>query len=316
MNAGWVAANFSDHPFPEVASDPGLLVEAQIRAFEELGHDCLYAYADPLYIPEAFGCRVRYSKTGAIADPLNVTIREEREIDQLPKPEAAKQGRLPMVLRAVEGLAAYARHEVPVIGLFEGPFTSLCRVIDMEQIMRMTHRNRPVLERLLEHMMEFLLGFGRALVESGADALFVPEPTSSCTMISPTMFRDLVLPRLRLITGALDAPCILHICGDTFPIVDSMARSGAKVLSLDQCMDLVETRNKAPETALGGNVNPSLSLALGDRDTVVKDTLQCLRAGGRKRFILMTGCGIPAGAPVENVKTMIDTAKAYGLGAG
>ena len=122
------------------------------------------------------------------------------------------------------------------------------------------------------------------------------------------------MPRLRRITGILDVPCILHICGDTSLIIESMAQTGSKVLSLDQCMDLEKTRKKSPQTALGGNVDPTGTLTIGTRDKVVEDTLHCLRTGGSKRFILMTGCGIPPAAPLDNVKTMIRTAKDYGLG--
>lgn len=314
MCAGWVAAHFSEHPLPRVASDPKLLADAQIKAIETLGHDALYSYVDPLYIPEAFGCKVRYLTTGPILDPLPLKIKEAGDIDQIPRPDATGEGRLPVIREAVKGLATYGDGNLPVIGLFEGPFTTAARVIEAEQIMRMIYKNRGVLEDILDRMTDFLLSFGRALIDSGANVLFIPEPTASSTMISPLMFRELVLPLLRRLTGSLDVPCILHICGDTSLIVDTMAQTGAAVLSLDQCMDLRKTREKAPKAVLGGNVDPSGTLAFGSREQVVEDTLKCLHAGGKRGFVLMTGCGIPPSASVENVKTMISTAKEYGLG--
>jgi len=315
MCAGWVVAHFSDRPAREVALDANLLVEAQVRSYETLGHDCLYGYADPLYIPEAFGCGVRYLRTGPVVDPLPISIKTQQDVERLPRPDVKTQGRLPVVMQTIQGLADYAGGRLAVVGLFEGPFTSLCRVIETEQIMRMTRRNGPLLTSLLERMTDFLVAFGRALVDSGANVLFVPEPTASSTMISPAMFREFALPFLQRITGAFDTPCILHICGDSSPIIASMDQTGAKVLSIDQCMDLQETRKKVPEAVLGGNVDPSSSLALGGQEKVIADTLRCLRTGGTKRYILMTGCGIPPTAPVENVKTMINTAKEYGLGS-
>jgi uroporphyrinogen-III decarboxylase len=54
----------------------------------------------------------------------------------------------------------------------------------------------------------------------------------------------------------------------------------------------------------------------GNRDQITTDTLNCLRTAGTNRFILMSGCGVPPGTPVEKVATMVQTAKAYGLGPG
>jgi uroporphyrinogen decarboxylase len=133
-------------------------------------------------------------------------------------------------------------------------------------------------------------------------------------MISPAAFRQFVLPRLQTITAKLDVPCILHICGDTAPALDSMGQTGADVLSLDQCMNLTESRLTVPGAVLGGNVDPINSLLNGSREQIAADTLNCLRTAGTRRFILMSGCGVPPRAPVENVVTMVKTAKAYGLG--
>jgi len=93
-----------------------------------------------------------------------------------------------------------------------------------------------------------------------------------------------------------------------------MSETGADVLSLDQCMGLTESRTTVPDAVLGGNVDPIQSLLMGTREQVEKDTLNCLRTAGTNRYILMSGCGVPPNTPVENLKTMVETGKAYGLG--
>jgi MtaA/CmuA family methyltransferase len=167
---------------------------------------------------------------------------------------------------------------------------------------------------LLSKVNRFLLNFGRALIERGANVIIVPEPTASSSMISPRTFRDLVLPLIQDLTSALAAPCILHICGNTAPILNSMEQSGADVLSLDQCMNLSESRQKAPDVSLGGNVDPVNSLLLGDEKQVVENTLNCLRSAGTSRFVLMSGCGVPPQTPIRNLRAMVRTAVDYGLG--
>jgi uroporphyrinogen decarboxylase len=93
-----------------------------------------------------------------------------------------------------------------------------------------------------------------------------------------------------------------------------MGESGAKVLSLDQCMDLSGSRALVQDAVLGGNVDPINALLMGSKEQVVNDTLNCLRGAGTKRFVLMSGCGVPPNTSLENVKIMVETAKEYGLG--
>ena len=316
MIAGWAAANFSDVSLFHMATRPDLIVEAQIKAKESLGYDSLYAYADPLYVPEAFGCNVRFLETGPLVDPLRLSIASIEDVSKLPRPDVGSDGRLPVILQVAKRLNAYGKGQIPVVGLFEGPFTTVCRLVEAERIMRMIYKNRPLLEALLDRVNGFLLEFGRALIENGASILLIPEPTASASMISPTMFREFVLPRLQTLMAQLDVPCILHICGDTTPLLEMMGESGAGVLSLDQCMDLSTSRAGAPHVALGGNVHPIDALLMGTREKVAENTRHCLDTAGTSRFVLMTGCGVPPKTPIENVRSMVQSAKEYGLGPG
>jgi MtaA/CmuA family methyltransferase len=269
---------------------------------------------DALYIPEAFGCHVRMLETGPLVDPLPLNITSLEDVDQIPRPDPARQGRLPIILETARHLSAYSGGHIPVVGLFEGPFTTACRVIEAELIMRMIYKNAAVLEHLLDSVNDFLTAFGQALIKSGANMLVIPEPTASASMISPNMFRQLVLPRLQKLIRKLGVPCILHICGDTSVLLEIMAQTGAHVLSLDQCMNLSECREKLPKAVLAGNVDPINALLMGSIEQVQEETLRCLRAEAGNPFLLMSGCGVPPKSPVENVRAMVSTAIEYGLG--
>jgi len=314
MIAGWSAINFSDIPLSEMSQDPRRIAEAQIRAMEEIGFDAFFCYADALFVPEAFGCSVHYRETGPIADPIPLSITSIADIDDLPIPDPRGNGRLACIHQVVQALSKYSGGNIPVLAAFEGAFTTTCRIFEPGLILRMIMKNKKALHALLDRINKFLLEFGRALIENGANVIFLPDPSASASMISPSMFREFVLPRLQKITNALTVPCILHICGETGLLLNLMDQSGARILSLDQCMDLAESRAMVPEAVLGGNVDPINSLLLGTKEQVIQDTLDCLRKGGKSRFVLMSGCGVPPGTTVENLKTMVDTAIQYGLG--
>ena len=314
MIAAWAAVNFSDSPPAELARNPQRVVDAQIRAMEAVGYDAFYAYADPLYIPQAFGCNVRFLETGPLADPLPLSITCLEDLDRLPVPDPRKQERLAGTLEIIQGLSHYGAGDIPVLGLFEGPITTTCRIFEAEAIMRMIYKNPQLLEALLDRVTAFLIDFSRALVDNGANVIFLPEPTASAAMISPLTFRKFSLPRLQAIIRKLDVPCVLHICGDTSPVLEDIGQAGADVISLDQCMNLAESRSTIPDAVLGGNVDPIKSLLNGNQEQIAEDTLNCLQTAGTHRFVLMSGCGVPPGAPLENVEAMVKAAKNYGLG--
>jgi uroporphyrinogen-III decarboxylase len=58
-------------------------------------------------------------------------------------------------------------------------------------------------------------------------------------------------------------------------------------------------------------VDPIKSLLNGSQEPIAEDTLNCLHTAGTRRFILMSGCGVSLGTPVENLVTMVKTAKNY-----
>jgi uroporphyrinogen decarboxylase len=314
MTAGWAAANFSDAPPSKVSSDAELIVQAQIRAREAAGYDALFAYANQLYVPGAFGCTIRFPRTGPISDPIPFNLDSLKDVESIHLPDPRHDSKLSLILEVVQGLNSYGKGNIPVLGGFEGAFTTACRIFNADVILRLVLKRRPILELLLDRINGFLVALGKALIANGANVLFVPDPTASTDLISPRMFRDLVLPRLRSLVEGFPVPCILHICGNTSMILEPMAQTGFRVLSLDQCMDLSDARKRVSHVALGGNVDPIKSLLMGSSEQVAENTRNCLRTAGTSRFVLMSGCGVPPQTPLANVKAMVATAMEYGLG--
>ena len=110
MIAGWAAANFSDFSlFSHGYRRPDLIVEAQIKAKESLGYDSLYAYADPLYVPEAFGCKVRFLETGPLVDPLRLSIASIEDVPSCPARCPGPTGGFPSFSRWQSGLMPTGR---------------------------------------------------------------------------------------------------------------------------------------------------------------------------------------------------------------
>jgi MtaA/CmuA family methyltransferase len=305
---GWIA-NFSGIPLKKFIYDGDAIIKTQINAQKAVGHDALFAYIDPLYIPEAFGCSIGYLSSGALeAVPLD--LQSEADIDALPFPDVRRDGRLPLILGVAEQLVQLPERVVPVLCAVEGLFTNCARIMGTENLIRAIMKKRSLVERLLDKMGVLFARFGQALEECGIDGLIVPDPVSSATMVSPRFYRELVLPSLQHFIKGLKIPVILHVCGDSEPILDMMVETGAKILSVDQCMDLAAVKQKvAGRCGIGGNVDPINALLQGTVEDVKRETLKCLQQGGKKGYVLMAGCAVPPSAPIENLKAMAETAR-------
>lgn len=299
----------------EIKEAPERYLEVFLRGREEFGLDFLRAGDPGSDVPFAYGCNIRIPEVGTpLIDPLPQKFDTLDDVEKLNNPDPLKDGKLPLVHEMIQRLDQYSKGKIPIMGGFEGPFSTCCRLLDADKVMRMTVKNRQVLEAVLDKINQFLIVLGQEVIKSGASVMFIPEPTASCSMISPEMFKEIVLPRLQLLFSSLNAICMLHICGETSLILNLMMKTGADVLSLDQCMDLKAAREMVPNAVIGGNVDPINSLMMGDPKIVEEDTLNCLRTAGVEKYILMTGCGIPPEASIENIKTMFKTLKEYGLG--
>ena len=304
---GWVA-KFSGIPLKTLMHDADAMAKAQIDAQKAVGYDAFFAYIDALFVPEAFGCAIRFTSSGPGAEPLQLS--SEGDIETLPDPDMRKDGRMPVILALVEKLVKAPGREVPVLALTEGPFTTAARIYGTEKMLRAVMKSKPTVEKLLDKVGSALSRFGAAVAERGADGLIVADPVGSSTMVSPRIYRELVLPHLQRFIGNLGMPTILHVCGDTGLVLGLMAETGAKVLSLDQCMDLAKAKEQlAGRCGIAGNVHPVDVLLRGTTDEVKRETLKCLKQGGKKGYILMAGCAVPPGTPLENLRTMIETAR-------
>lgn len=306
---GWVA-KFSGAPLKELLFNAEAIVRAQIKAQKAVEYDALFAYIDPLYVAESFGCPLVFRSSGGDVSPLH--IESEEDAKSLPIPDVRRDGRLPLILSVAEQLMGSPEREVPVLGLVEGPFTTSSRILGTEKMMKGLIKKRAMIERVMEKVGRLLSNFGRTLAEIGIDGLIVADPVSSSTMISPKVYQEFVLPYLQRLISDLGIPVILHVCGDTQSVLPLMVETGARILSLDQCMDLVLAKKiVAGRCGIGGNVDPIQTLLLGTPEDVKRETLKCLREGGKKGFILMAGCAVPPATPIENLRTMIEVARGH-----
>lgn len=102
---------------------------------------------------------------------------------------------------------------------------------------------------------------------------------------------------------------MLHICGDTVPILPHMAATGADALSIEEKADPYKAvQAVGDKVALVGNVGVVRDLLQGTPETVIKSAQTSIDAGFN---IISAGCGMSALIKKENIWAMVNATKNY-----
>jgi len=143
------------------------------------------------------------------------------------------------------------------------------------------------------------------------------DSLASPDMISPATYRKWAWPSEHKFFEAINpvaerhgAATVLHICGNTTPVLDLMANTGAQILELDHKVSLkTAKRLVGNRVCLMGNLDPVELLWRGSPRAVDLAARQAIaEAGADAGFILGSGCEVPVSAPPENLKAMIAAA--------
>jgi len=218
-------------------------------------------------------------------------------------------GRIRTVAEAAERLAG-AQPDVPVIASLTGPISTAASIVDPMQFLKELRKEREGSHRVLDYVSEFLIAFGRILVESGASAVCIGDPTATGEILGPKMFDDYAVTYLNKVIDGLHAtgvPVLVHICGEMKAVKPSIPQLHADAISTDAFVNLRLLKEEYPQLTTMGNLSTFL-LELGDPDKVSRQTRGLLRDG---IDIISPACGLSTASPVANIRAMTDTVKIH-----
>ena len=290
-------------------NDSQLLSQVFLDYQQRVGFDSLPIMEDSTFTAEAFGCKIGFTEREAfVTEPL--TIPSEEKIENYPVPKPKNCNRIQLILEAVQNVSRFASKEKPVIANSTAPLTSAAKTLGMENLLKRMIREPKLITIFLNKVTEFIISFTDALLEAGADIIFVADPVASPDVISPKMFRKFAFPQLKLLIQRIRRPTILHICGNIYPIVHDMIQTAPTMLSVDHCVSIKKVRDMVgKDIILGGNLAPGEILLEKTPGQVTNESWRCCREGGKENFILMPGCTIVPDTPVGNLRAMMNVAK-------
>lgn len=311
-------------PISKYNTDGKRMAEAQARAWEKHQLDVVVAQSDNYYIAQAFGVQ--------IAQPENDTPYETKpaissldEVDKLPTEiDVYRDGRMYVYLEAVSRLREIFGNDVAVRSGGTGMFSLAGHVMGTQNFLTElalaeVDEDEEKLEQisvLMNRMTDGLIAFSTAVLEAGCDFVVCGDSAASPDLISPAFYQKFVFPYEKRYFSAMHAACVqhnavslLHICGNTMPVLHWMKETGADILEIDHKVDLAQARAVVgKQCCLMGNIDPVAVLLEGDPDMVASASQEAIEKAGKDgAFILGSGCEVAQKTPLENLIAMRET---------
>lgn len=262
---------------------------------------------------EAAGAELEFPDDGVPRLRRHV-LSDKKGLSALQLPRPGSSGRYPFYLEACRAVAGSLR-EVSLSGTVTGPWTIAAALRGSQELIYDTVDDPAFVGELLRFTTRVTQVLGAAVIETGL-SLTMGEAASSCSLISPEIYRRFIKPCHQEIVRFFrekKASLSLHVCGYIDPILEDLLELGIAALSMDSPSSLKKMVERSQKKiVLVGNVATSLFVS-GSREEMEDSVKECIRAAARGgAFILSSGCELPYNATVERARFFVAAARRYG----
>lgn len=237
-------------------------------------------------------------------------VKSKDDLDKFRKIDILGDGRVIVYLETLKHMRA--AFPCPVGAYVIGPLTLSGLLMGANQLAIKSILEPDFFEEVLEFSHQVVMRYAQALRENGADSIMALDPTA--VIFGPQQFRQTISRFYREMVGILDdVEITLHVCGNTFHLLEEMVDSGVTGLSLDSLVDMREASQVTGEDILlMGNVSP-VKMLFGSPQEVYDETWDLLESmRDFPPFILSTGCDLPQDVPLENIDAFFQAGRNWG----
>lgn len=300
------------YKFATLHLDAKKMADSAATTYKFFGFECGVVPFDLCVEAEALGCEINvYAHLEDILYPTikRKIIHTENEMEIVVPDRLQERGRIPLVCEAISLMKKDIGNEVAVGSYVLGPFTLAGQIMELNDLLKLSFKKPDKVGKLLDTLAGAVIAVAREYEKAGVDYITVREMGATSDVLSPRVFKGLILPYLVKIFEKLTVPSVLHICGKTMDIVPFMLESGARALSIDQKNDVAESRKRLGRDArIFGNYDPYNVLVAGTPDLVRETIRKCINEGVSA---VWPGCDIWPTVPAENFNAMMDEVRKY-----
>lgn len=300
-------------PYKAYVTDFRVLAEAQVYTARKFGFDYVSVISDPAREAADLGAEIEWyeDQPPALVESKSL-LADKSVLKRLTLPDPCGGGRMHDRIKAIGRLKELAGEELLVEGWIEGPAAQAADLRGINRLMGDLYDDPAFVEELMDFVVELELKFAEAQVVAGADLIGIGDAASS--LIGPRFYERFVFPRTQKMVSEIHrmgALARLHICGRTRKLLPWMGKVGADIVDLDWMVPLDEARRECGAgQVLLGNIDPVAVLRNGTPQTVQQKLAECFEHAG-PRYIVGAGCEVVRDTPEENVRAMVEFARAH-----
>ncbi|MGQ9617536.1 MAG: uroporphyrinogen decarboxylase family protein [Candidatus Aminicenantia bacterium] len=157
----------------------------------------------------------------------------------------------------------------------------------------------------------------------GVDAILISSAFAGGGFISPSHYRDFVLPFEKMVVEGIKShyqiPVYTHTCGKIGDRLELIAETGTNGIDTLDPPPLGNTELSEAKRRVGkrlflkGNIDPINVILNGNLETIKRIAKKCIEdASPGGGYILSTACSVPPHAPPENIMILYDVVDEFG----
>jgi uroporphyrinogen decarboxylase len=260
---------------------------------------------------EAFGSPVNFSENEIPTVSKRLIDSFDQVVDL--KIPAIGDGRTKVHLTAAR-LAAENITTRPIFGGIIGPYSLAGRLYDITEMMTAILIEPEGAHELLSICTSFLKEYALAFKNAGCNGVVIAEPAAG--LLADYQCEEFSSQYVKQIVDFVQDDnfiVVLHNCGNTVSLVESMLGTGAAGFHFGNAVDMCEILPQVPSDRLVfGNLDPAGVIKNGTREVIKAKTKELLTQTSQyNNFIISSGCDIPPGTTIENIDAFFEAIAEY-----
>jgi MtaA/CmuA family methyltransferase len=296
--------DIADAWFPQAHLDGEEMARLATAGHSVLGYDTVMPVFSVTQEAAALGCEVDWGSPemmpGVRSRPFATTDDFSLARNWLGTPP------IQAVLDALVILREELGDRAVIVGKVMGPWSLSYHMMGVEEFLISTILAPERARRSLEVLKTVPIAFAEAQIRAGADIICLADHATG-GMVSPIMYRDMLLPLHQEIVAAIGSPTVLHCCGNTTDRLGYFAQTGIDSYHFESQVEIgAAVAAAAGKMTLMGNINNPELLLRGTAEEVARACRRVIDGGVQ---ILAPECAVPLTTPLANLKTLVEVAE-------
>lgn len=303
--------------YSEYIQDPDKIAKCEIEAVKKFDYDWVFLHLHDYIEFEPLGITIKGEKN------VPLTAREYLPacwdtLRNLKFPDPQRDGKMPIFLDALQRIKKNLGDSICLTGRVGAPFSSVALLYGIEETLILLLEDPDLIKKTVDFFVELQTQWGKAQVRAGADALWLGDCVARSSFISPEHYSEFAAEGALKVSELLKkegAFVFYHAGEDSLFTLRLMADLQFSALSIGEGIDIKKVKDMiGNKICLLGNIDGIKVLQRSSPEEVEQETKRIMEIGKKNGgYIFNSGEGIPRQTPEENVRTMIQTARKYGL---